>query len=84
MDQRDNRFYREHIDIVTRARAYVAANAAESGADTLIVELADTLDRLRLLMWSNEQRLSEALRGHGLILVASPVGNLSVESDLEP
>lgn len=34
-------------DLVERARAYLAANAAESGADVLIAELADELDGLR-------------------------------------
>lgn len=35
------------MDIVTRARDYLAANAAESGADVLIAELADEVGRLR-------------------------------------
>ena len=34
-------------DIVTRARDYLAANAAESGADVLIADLADEIERLR-------------------------------------
>lgn len=34
-------------DIVTQGRDYVALNAAESGADVLILGLADEVDRLR-------------------------------------
>ena len=34
-------------DILERSRAYLAANAAESGADVLIAELIDEVDRLR-------------------------------------
>ncbi len=33
-------------DIVERARAYLAANAAESGADVLIAEQADRIEDL--------------------------------------
>jgi len=36
-------------DIVERARKYLAANAAESGADVLIDELASEITRLRSL-----------------------------------
>lgn len=32
--------------LIDRARAYLAANAAESGADVLIAELADELEAL--------------------------------------
>ena len=35
------------MDIVERAEAYVAANAAESGADALITDLANEVRRLR-------------------------------------
>lgn len=35
------------MDIVERADAYLAANAAESGADVLIKDLADEVRRLR-------------------------------------
>jgi hypothetical protein len=34
-------------DIVELARGYLAQNAAESGADVLIKDLADEVDRLR-------------------------------------
>jgi hypothetical protein len=34
-------------DIVARARNYVALNAAESGADVLLLDMADEIERLR-------------------------------------
>ena len=34
-------------ELVTRARNYLKQNAAESGADTLIRELANEIERLR-------------------------------------
>lgn len=34
-------------DLVTRARDYLKQNAAESGADVLIRELANEIERLR-------------------------------------
>ncbi len=37
-------------DIVDLARDYLANNAAESGADALIGDLADEVDRLRKLL----------------------------------
>ena len=44
-------------DVVERAHSYVAYNAAESGADVLIVELADEIARLR----AHAKKLSDAL-----------------------
>jgi|GEM_PF-6649443 len=35
------------MDIVGRAHDYLAKNAAESGADALIAEMADEIERLR-------------------------------------
>ena len=35
------------MDVVERAETYLAANAAESGADVLIRDLADEVRRLR-------------------------------------
>jgi hypothetical protein len=35
------------MDIVKRARDYLALNAAESGADILIEEMADEIEQLR-------------------------------------
>jgi hypothetical protein len=37
----------EPSDIVERAHSYIANNAAESGADVLIVEMAAEIERLR-------------------------------------
>ncbi|CAB4146640.1 hypothetical protein UFOVP1157_47 [uncultured Caudovirales phage] len=58
--------------LVERARAYLAANAAESGADVLIDELATALDGFQLAGWAepNEavqevhQDLSEFVLDH--------------------
>lgn len=43
--ERDDELNSPERRLVRRAREYIAANAAESGADVLIEELADALDK---------------------------------------
>ena len=59
------------MDIVTRARDYLAANAAESGADVLIAELADEVGRLRRVEEDHKNVLKAALHNepNGIDLV---------------
>jgi hypothetical protein len=44
--EREREANTEERRLVARARAYLAANAAESGADVLIAELTDRLEKL--------------------------------------
>lgn len=51
------------VDIVVRARAYLAENAAESGADVLIAALADEVDRYRDAMCAISRAMSPVKKG---------------------
>ena len=50
------------MDIVTRAREYLALNAAESGADVLIEELAEEIERLRKRVKDVEETMADKRR----------------------
>lgn len=56
------------MDIVDQAKSYLAANAAESGADVLIGELISEVERLRagLDPFADEARWAER-NGHDLL-----------------
>jgi len=51
------------MDIVAQAREYLANNAAESGADVLIKELADEVERLRWVSCETCGGSGEIIRG---------------------
>jgi hypothetical protein len=56
-------------DIVERLHFYIAANAAESGADVLLAEAADEIERLRVgretmgNLWAREREARYSAEG---------------------
>jgi len=56
------------MNLVERARDYLANNAAESGADVLIGELADEIERLRSALTAEREacaKIADALKHDG-------------------
>jgi hypothetical protein len=67
-------------DLVKCARSYVANNAAESGADALIVELADRIEALEAELESQDKKSAKIVDG---ILAAAHKDHVSAAARIE-
>jgi hypothetical protein len=68
-------------DLIERAHDYLAMQAAESGADVLIAELADEIDNLRRLLERTERQLAEAQAELALWRASFPGSAEAVQRD---
>lgn len=66
-------------DLVKTAREYLAMNAAESGADVLIAELAAEVERLRKINDINSATIRHQMKMNADLLVAAEQSDVQVD-----